>query len=54
MTDAAHEVVGFVKTQPELERPDAQIGSMLVATSYNARRQVVLDRFPGMRVLGRT
>lgn len=52
MTDAAHEVGGFIKTRPELDRPDAQIGSMLVTMGTNAKGQVVLDRFPGLRMLG--
>ncbi len=52
MTDAAHEVGGFIKTRPTLDRPDAQIGSMLVTMSIGADGAPVLDRFPGMRVLG--
>jgi choline dehydrogenase len=52
MTDAAHEVGGFIKTRPELDRPDAQIGSMLVTMGTNAKGQVVLDSFPGLRLLG--
>jgi choline dehydrogenase-like flavoprotein len=52
MTDAAHEVGGFIKTRPELPRPDAQIGSMLVTMSIGANGAPVLDKFPGMRVLG--
>jgi choline dehydrogenase len=52
MTDAAHEVGGFIKTRPGLDRPDAQIGSMLVTMGVNAKGQVELDSFPGMRILG--
>jgi choline dehydrogenase len=52
MTDAAHEVGGFIKTRPQLDRPDAQIGSMLVTMSLGANGAPVLDSFPGMRVLG--
>lgn len=52
MTDAAHEVGGFIKTRPGLDRPDAQIGSMLMTMGTNAKGQVVLDSFPGLRVLG--
>lgn len=52
MTDAAHEVGGFIKTAPNLDRPDAQIGSMLVTMKQDARGRVVLDDFPGMRLLG--
>jgi choline dehydrogenase len=52
MTDAAHEVGGFIKTRPELDRPDAQIGSMMVTMSIGENGAPVLDPFPGMRVLG--
>ena len=52
MTDAAHEIGGFIKTDPSLDRPDAQIGSMLVTMSHGAGGKVVLDKVPGMRVLG--
>jgi len=52
MTDAAHEVGGFIKTVPWLDRPDAQIGSMLVTMNVNPKGQVVLDRFAGLRMLG--
>jgi choline dehydrogenase len=52
MTDAAHEVGGYIKTQPELDRPDAQIGSMLVTMSIGEDGAPLLDKFPGMRVLG--
>ena len=52
MTDAAHEVGGFIKTAPDLDRPDAQIGSMMVTMKQDARGRVVLDNFPGMRLLG--
>lgn len=52
MTDAAHEVGGFIKTRPDLDQPDAQIGTMLVTMSTNAAGQVVLDKAPGLRILG--
>lgn len=52
MTDAAHEVGGFIKTRPDLDRPDAQIGSMMVTMSIGSDGAPVLDPFPGMRVLG--
>ncbi len=52
MTDAAHEVGGFIKTNPALERPDAQIGSMLVTMKQDENGKVALDSFPGMRLLG--
>jgi choline dehydrogenase-like flavoprotein len=52
MTDAAHEVGGFIKTSATLARPDAQIGSLLVTMSINAAGVPVLDKDPGMRILG--
>ncbi len=52
MTGAAHEIGGFIKTTPDLDRPDAQVGSMLVTMKQNAKGKVVLDDFPGMRLLG--
>lgn len=52
MTEAAHEVGGFIKTRPELNRPDAQIGSMMVTMNIGPDGAPVLDPFPGMRVLG--
>lgn len=52
MTDAAHEIGGFIKTAPALDRPDAQIGSMLVTMKQDDKGKVVLDDFPGLRVLG--
>jgi choline dehydrogenase-like flavoprotein len=52
MADGAHEVGGFIKTKPQLDRPDAQIGSMLVTMSTNAKGQVELANFPGLSVLG--
>jgi len=52
MTDAAHEIGGFIKTDSALDRPDAQIGSMLVTMGQDAKGKVVLDDFPGMRLLG--
>lgn len=52
MTDAAHEIGGFIKTRPELDRPDAQIGSMLVTMTIGRDGAPLLDPFPGMRLLG--
>ena len=52
MTDAAHEVGGFIKTEPGLDRPDAQIGSMMVTMKQDGKGKVALDSFPGMRLLG--
>ena len=52
MTDAAHEVGGFIKTRPGLDRPDAQVGSMLVTMGVDAAGKVKLDSFPGLRMLG--
>jgi choline dehydrogenase len=52
MTDAAHEVGGFIKTDAKLDRPDAQIGTMFVTMSVNEAGVPVLDKDPGMRILG--
>jgi choline dehydrogenase len=52
MTDAAHEVGGFIKTKASLARPDAQVGSLFVTMSINEAGAPVLDKDPGMRILG--
>ena len=52
MTDAAHEVGGFIKTEACLDRPDAQVGSMMVTMKQDATGKVMLDTYPGMRLLG--
>ena len=52
MSDAAHEIGGFIKSEPGLDRPDAQIGSMFVTMQPDEGGNVALDPFPGMRVLG--
>ncbi|WP_422342730.1 GMC family oxidoreductase [Parasphingorhabdus sp.] len=52
MADAAHEIGGFIKTESGLDRPDAQIGSMLVTMKQDEAGKVALDSFPGMRMLG--
>ena len=52
MTDAAHEVGGFIKTSPSLDRPDAQIGSMLVTMVPDKDGRLVLEKEAGMRLLG--
>ena len=52
MTDAAHEVGGLIKTRPDLARTDAQVGSMLVTMGVDERGKVLLDSFPGLRMLG--
>lgn len=51
LTHSAHEVGGFVKTRPGLDRPDAQIGFGL----YSVRADesgVVVDKNPGITILG--
>ena len=51
LTHSAHEVGGFVKTQPGLDHTDAQIGMGLY--SINATPAgVAIDKFPGLTILG--
>ena len=51
LTHSAHEVGGFIKTRPELEHPDAQIGVGLYSISAT-EKGVDIDPFPGMTILG--
>ncbi|HBX55669.1 GMC family oxidoreductase [Pseudomonas sp. UBA2684] len=51
MTHAAHEAGGFVKTRPELERPDAQIGVSLFSMDGDGN-QVMIDKQPGLTIGG--
>ena len=51
MTHAAHEAGGFVKTLPELERPDAQIGVSLYSMDGDGNK-VEIDRQPGLTIGG--
>ena len=51
LTHSAHEVGGFVKTRPELERPDAQIGVGLYSMSGSGKA-VAIDSLPGITLGG--
>ncbi len=51
LTHAAHEIGGFVKTRPELDHTDAQIGFGLYSM-HGGEKGVEIDPFPGMSVLG--
>jgi choline dehydrogenase len=51
LTHSAHEVGGFVKTTPELDMPDAQIGMGLYSFNVDSG-SIAIDPFPGMTILG--
>ena len=51
LTHAAHEVGGFVKTRPELARPDAQIGLGLYSMRPG-KNGITIDPYPGLNVIG--
>lgn len=51
LTHAAHEIGGFVKTRPDLDRPDAQVGMGLYSFHTDTKGAVVLDPHPGMTVI---
>jgi choline dehydrogenase-like flavoprotein len=51
LTHSAHEVGGFVKTRPELDRPDAQIGLGLYSMSGSGS-EVNIDSQPGVTIGG--
>lgn len=51
LTHSAHEVGGFVKTRPELDRPDAQIGMGLYSMSGSGS-EVNIDTLPGITLGG--
>jgi len=51
LTHSAHEVGGFVKTLPELDRADAQIGVGLYSMSTSGQT-VKIDTNPGMTIGG--
>lgn len=51
LTHAAHEVGGFVRTRPGLDRPDAQIGVGLYSFNTDSGA-VAIDPHPGMTILG--
>jgi choline dehydrogenase-like flavoprotein len=53
MTHAAHEVGGFVKSEPGLDHADMQFGLISVSTSAAVSDgKVMLDAFPGITFLG--
>ncbi len=51
LTHSAHEVGGFVKTRPELTRPDAQIGIGLYSMRPG-KNGIAIDPYPGLNVIG--
>jgi len=51
MTHAAHEAGGFIKTRPELDRPDAQIGVSLYSMDGDGNK-VEIDKEPGLTIGG--
>jgi choline dehydrogenase len=51
LTHSAHEVGGFVKTRPGLDRPDAQIGFGLYSIHAD-ENGVAVDKHPGITILG--
>jgi choline dehydrogenase len=51
LTHSAHEVGGFVKTRPQLDRPDAQIGLGLYSMSGSGS-EVNIDAQPGVTIGG--
>jgi choline dehydrogenase-like flavoprotein len=51
LTHSAHEVGGFVKTRPGLERPDAQIGVGLYSMSGSGK-SIAIDSHPGITLGG--
>ena len=51
MTHAAHEVCAFVKSSPEVDRPDCEIGVGLFSMGVEDG-QVVIEKAPGMNVVG--
>src|SRR3546814_7005579 len=52
LTHSAHEVGGFVKTRPGLDRPDAQIGMGLYSIGPDEKGAIAIDPYPGMTILG--
>ncbi|MFJ2690128.1 GMC family oxidoreductase [Pseudomonas sp. NPDC087336] len=51
LTHSAHEIGGFVKTRPGLDRPDAQIGISLYSLTYG-EDEVVPEKQPGLTLGG--
>jgi choline dehydrogenase-like flavoprotein len=51
LTHSAHEVGGFVRTRPDLQRPDAQIGVGLYSMSGSGK-EISIDSQPGITLGG--
>jgi len=51
LTHSAHEVGGFVRTRPDLQRPDAQIGVGLYSMSSTGK-EIAIDSQPGITLGG--
>lgn len=51
MANAAQEIIGYIKSRPELSRPDCQIGAGLY-TVANSPKGPVLDSLPGLTIGG--
>jgi choline dehydrogenase len=52
LTHSAHEVGGFVKTRPGLDRPDAQIGVGLHSLGKGPNGGPLVEAEPGINILG--
>ena len=53
LASGAYDVVGFFKTSPELDRPDAQIlMAPFSAAPFEAGKELGLERQPGMQAIG--
>lgn len=52
MSLAAHELCGLVKTQPDLPRPDAELGIGLYSIQVDAKGTISIDDQPGMTWVG--
>ena len=48
MTHSAHEVGGFAKSDPSLERADLQFGLMSLSADKTNPDKIALDKFPGI------
>jgi choline dehydrogenase-like flavoprotein len=51
MSHAAHEAGGFIKSRPDLDRPDGQIGVGLYSMQASGQK-VAIDREPGLTIGG--
>jgi choline dehydrogenase-like flavoprotein len=52
LTHAAHEAGGFVKTRPELDRPDAQVSINLYSLAHENGQAPVPEKLPGLTLGG--